>query len=111
MVGMKLIPGPGPRGFDVRPAVGRMSIDARRTSRATTTRARRRDEEMAMNKQHAQRGAAAAAVLGGLVWTAGAVGWLMTHGTQLDWNNAELFGLDGTRFTQLLILAAGLWAI
>jgi hypothetical protein len=58
-----------------------------------------------------RRGAGPAAVAGGLVWIVGAVGWLLTHGTQADWKNAELLGFNGTRFTQLLIVAAALWAV
>jgi len=53
----------------------------------------------------------APAIAGGVIWVAGAVGWLMTHGTQANWNTAAILGLTGTQFTQLLVAATALWAI
>jgi len=50
------------------------------------------------------------AVAGGFVWVVGAVGWLLTHGTQPNWNTASILGFTGTEFTQLLIVATALWA-
>ena len=53
----------------------------------------------------------APAVAGGAFWVVGAVGWLLTHGTQRNWNTAAILGLTGTEFTRLLVAATALWAI
>jgi hypothetical protein len=53
----------------------------------------------------------APAIAGGTIWVVGAVGWLLTHGTQANWNTAAILGMTGTEFTRLLIAAAALWAI
>ena len=55
--------------------------------------------------------AGVSAIAGGIVWAVGAAGWLLTHGSQPDVNTAAILGLTGTQFTQLLILAALLWAV
>ena len=51
------------------------------------------------------------AIAGGIVWIVGALGWLLTHGTQANWNTAQILGLTGTEFTQLLIAATALWVV
>ncbi len=55
--------------------------------------------------------ASAMAVVGGVAWTISGAGWLATHGTQVDFVNAELLGLRGTEFTQLQAVAPILWTV
>lgn len=57
------------------------------------------------------RVAGPSAIAGGALWAFGAVGWLLTHGTQVNPSEARLLGLRGTEFTQILAVATLLWLI
>lgn len=51
------------------------------------------------------------AIVGGVVWMACGVGWLLTHGTQADSVHEELFALRGTQFTRLMAIGPLFWLI
>lgn len=51
------------------------------------------------------------AIVGGGVWIACGAGWLLTHGSQADFVNAEIVSLRGTQLTRLMAIGPLFWIV